>query len=241
MKHIFRRIERCHRLRFLPRRKGFLICFIGVDGSGKTTQANSLINHLQEKGYPCKYVWAASRPILAYIFFAVTRLLGYWKRTRTDAYTDPLDLAPEGFRDKLGSIWRFFVFLDFQIKTLITVELPLVFGRIVVCDRYVYDLMMELIVSKLYSARFGKLILQTAPTPHITFLMDVPEDIAHLRRDNIPLSALWARRKVFLNLGKILGFEILDASDDSKINMQKIRNKTISRLESRFHLEIRSK
>jgi len=211
------------------RTRSFLTCFTGVDGSGKTTHAKSLIKSLNEMGYSCKYVWGASRPILSYAFFIFTRLLGYWKKTRKNAYTDPLEYAPRNIAEKLGMVYRFFLFLDFQIKTSLKIRLPLILRKPVVCDRYFYDLLMELQLSNVSSERFTTILSKTLPQPVITFLLDVPETLANQRR-GLSCEELGAKRRVFLQIGKFFGFVIVDSSKDFSSNQKRIRALTLARV-----------
>jgi dTMP kinase len=211
------------------RNRSSLICFTGIDGSGKTTHAKSLIKHLDENGCSCKYVWGASRPFLSYIFFVFTKILGYWKKTRKNAYTDPLEYAPKNVANKLGIIWRFFLFLDFHIKTAFVTRLPLILGKTVICDRYFYDLLMELQLSNVSTERFIRMLSKTLPQPLITFLLDVPETLANQRR-GFPLEELAAKRKVFLQMGKTFDLVIVDSSKNFLNNQKRIRTLTCMKL-----------
>ena len=211
------------------RNRSFLTCFTGVDGSGKTTHAKSLIKSLNEMGYSCKYVWGASRPILSYAFFAFTRLLGYWKQTRKNAYTDPLEHTPRNLAKKFAILWRFFLFLDFQIKATFKIRLPLALGKVVVCDRYFYDLLMELERSTVSSDRFTVMLSKTLPQPVITFLLDVPKTLANQRR-GFSCEELGAKRRAFLQIGKFFGFVIVDSSKDFFNNQKRIRALTLARV-----------
>lgn len=216
-------------LEILKLKKGFLICFTGIDGSGKTTHAKSLIDFLNKEGYSCRYVWAASRPILSLTFFAFTRMLGYWKKTKKGEYTDPLEFAPNELRAKLGALWRCFLFVDFQIKVSLNVRIPLAIGRTVVCDRYVYDMIMELYLSQLYTPRFADIIWKTIPRPAITFLMDVEEEAATSRRQ-IPTERLSSRRQAFLNMSRVFEVIIVNSNEDFLHNSQQIQAHTLFRL-----------
>ncbi len=209
--------------------RGSLICFTGVDGSGKTTHAKSLISFLNKEGYSCTYVWAASRPILSLAFFGFTRLMGYWKETKKGEYTDPLEFAPDKVRTRLGVVWRLFLFIDFQIKVSVTVRTRLLLGKTVVCDRYVYDMIMELRLSHLYTPTFGDLLWKTVPRPVATFLMDAAADTATSRRQ-IPTERLSARRQAFLKLAKIFDLIIINSSESFLKNSQHIKIQTLSRL-----------
>jgi len=211
-------------------KKSHLICFTGVDGSGKTTHAKSLLYYLETKGYACKYVWGASRPVLSYVFLVFARSLGYWKETKENVYTDPLEYAPRELAEKLGKFWRLSVFIDFQIKTLVKIRPHLVLGKIVVLDRYFYDLLMDLGVSKILSEGFIRRISETLPRPQMTFLFDAPPSLTAQRR-GLSLQDLPAKRETFLQMGQRFQFYIVDSSQDFEVNQQRIRDLILAEIE----------
>jgi dTMP kinase len=210
-------------------RKGFLVCFAGVDGSGKTTHAKSLKKYLEKQDYSCIYVWGAFRPYFSYLFFIFTRSLGYWKYTKRDAYTDPLEYAPKHLLNKLGKIWRLFIFFDYQLKIFTRIRLPLIFGKVVICDRYFYDLLMELKLSNISSKNFDLLLPKTVPRALVTFLLDAPESLASRRRD-FPEDFFFGRRRVLLEFATSFDFVIIDSRKDLSENQQEIREELLRRL-----------
>ena len=208
-----------------------LIRFTGVDGSGKTTHAKHLLWFLRRKGYSSKYVWAASRPIFLYPFLVVTRILGYWKTVKKDAWTDPLENAPPSIRKKFGALYRFLIFVDIEIITLLKVELPLLFVRVVICDRYVYDLIMELTLSNLHSTSFAKLMLHVTPAPKRTFFTDAPLHIVAQRRPQLVNGGIYAKIGAYRKLARILNFKIVDTTTRFETNQDHIRREVLSLLE----------
>lgn len=211
----------------MPKRS-FVICFTGVDGSGKTTHAKFLKKYLEEHGYSCKYVWGASRPFLSYFFFAFTRVLGYWKRSKKNAYTDPLEYTPKHLLAKFAKMWRFFLFIDYQLKALAKIRLHLLMGKVVICDRYFYDLFMELKISNVLSERFCLLVSRSMPKPLVTFLMIASETLASSRR-NFPPEFFLKRNGAFIEMAKTHGFIVIDSSTDMLENQRKIRQYTLAR------------
>jgi len=212
------------------RNRSFLICFTGVDGSGKTTHAKFLKKYLEEHGYSCRYVWGASRPFLSYFFFAFTRVLGYWKNTKKNAYTDPLEYAPRLLSTKFGKIWRLFLFIDYQLKALAKIRLPLLMGKVVICDRYFYDLLMELRLSNVSSKRFALLLSKSMPKPLVTFLMGAPETLARSRR-NFSYDFFSKRNGVFLDLAKSFNFRVVNSSEALLENRRKIRQEILREIQ----------
>jgi dTMP kinase len=207
--------------------RGYLICFTGVDGSGKTTHAKSLLRFLEYNGYPCKYVRGALRPILSYAFFIFTRLIGYWKSKKQDAFTNPLENAPQGIAKKLAALLRFLFFIDFHIKTLLKIRLPLVFGKTLICDRYFYDLLMELELNNISSKFFAYILSRTLPRPIIVFLMDAPATTIKSRR-NFSLEEIKLKRRTFLRMYKNFNFIIINSQIDYWCNQKRIQKLTLS-------------
>lgn len=202
--------------------KGFLICFTGVDGSGKTTHAKRLAVYLKKKHDGCSYVWGASRPFLSYGFFVLTWILGYWKSTKKNACTDPLEFAPTRIRHTLGGLLRFLCFVDYQIKVTARIRFPLSFDRIIICDRYFYDMLMELELSKVNSARFTSIVSNSLPRPTVTFLMIVSDAVAKDRR-GFPSNHFSRRNKVLRDFHEIYKFVVVDSSKTLEENQRFIR------------------
>ena len=56
-------------------------------------------------------------------------------------------------------------------------------------------------------------ILSLFPTPNITFLVDLPEEIAYQRKDDVPsIGYLRDRRETYLHMGKECKMIILDGA-----------------------------
>jgi len=218
-----------------PKRKtkGFLICFSGIDGSGKTSHARSLLNYLFNLGYSCTYVSGSFRLFLSSFFYGFTWFLGYWKRLQIDEDTfliDPLGQATSNLRKKIDSVLRLLLFVDLQIGMTCKVRFPLLFRKVVVCDRYVYDIIAGLSSENLNTESFCKLLLQTTPTPKLVFLTDAPKEVLKARR-SISTDFLNKKKRAYQILARSNHFYILNSSDDFKKNEQKIRQILLSRLE----------
>ena len=121
-----------------------------------------------------------------------------------------------------------FFFIDFQLRTLYKVKIPLWLGHVVICDRYVYDLIMELMLNDLYSSRFGNLLLRTIPLPQLTVFTDVSENILVERRITLPSKNLQDKKRIYLKLAKTFNFIVLDTSINFDMNQNKIREKSAS-------------
>ena len=98
-----------------------------------------------------------------------------------------------------------------------------------VCDRYFYDLLMELERSNVSSDRFTVMLSKTLPRPLITFLLDAPEGLACQRR-GFAYKELAVKRRFYLEMAKTFGFVIVDSSKDFSSNQKRIRALTLARV-----------
>ena len=173
-----------------------LVTFSGVDGSGKSTLAQTLIEQLSSKGVKTDYLWwfSANDSFLGKIVGSVIQKLA-----------KPIGSNIDGFR-KVGlmrALYQFLVLIDF----LLHVWSSSVLGKNLVCDRYVYDIVVffatELHYSESKAKNLIRLLKSVTPTPLIAFLVDVPAEIAMQRKNDIPSSEQHERlRKLYFDLVK---------------------------------------
>jgi thymidylate kinase len=158
--------------------KGAIVCFTGMDGSGKTSHAVRLIYELESKGVACGYTWCRWFPGFADPFhFIARRILGITRR-EFSSYR-PLRLT-----------YEFLIIFDFLRPILFKVRLPAKLGRCVIIDRYIYDRLADLAflgykISN--NSCFVKVLTATNPKPDITFWIDVPPAIAVARKNDMSL------------------------------------------------------
>lgn len=196
-----------------------LICFTGIDGSGKTTLASGLMGELHKMGIQMKYVWGAHnivflRPL---VLFMKTRSNRPKKATgRPEHYKGIRKIIQNPL---LAIPYQIFVMIEYLLQILIKVRLPLITGKNVVCDRYVYDTVINLAVNLQYSQeRFKTMLrclLNLCPKPNLVIFVDLPEEIAFIRKNDIPSQGYLAiRRKFYRQISKEYEMTILDGSKD---------------------------
>jgi dTMP kinase len=198
----------------------FFICFTGIDGTGKTTLSKELVELLNEKGVNCKYVYARLNPIILKPFI----LIGEWIFLRGSEISENYSEYSNTKRKTmeihsfLSRIYEQILLLDYMLQVFFKVKVPLIFGKNIVCDRYIYDTVItDLSVDMNYSEdktiRLLDNIFRFFPEPDITFLVDVSEEIAYERKNDIPsILYLRERRDMYLNIGKKCEMVILDGS-----------------------------
>ena len=212
--------------------KGFLICFTGIDGTGKTTLSKELVELLNKKGVKCKYVYARLNAYILKPFILVGNSVFLRGRNISENYSEYSNTKRRAIEKHsfLSSVYQRILLFDYVLQVFFKVKLPLIFGKNIVCDRYVYDTVItDLSVDMNYSrdmviSLLNKL-LRFFPEPDIAFLIDVPEEIAYQRKDDTPsIRYLKDRRDMYLDVGKEYGMITLDGSkslDELKNLIQK--------------------
>ena len=198
--------------------KNFFVCFTGMDGSGKTTQAETLIEEMKKKGFVAKYAWNRFEGRMLMPFTAIMKMIFFRGKDAIDNPAEFYGTKKRLLRNHILSIgYQYFLLFDYFFQILFRVRIPLIMGKNIVCDRYVYDIIVDLLVDFNNSEEKAKTILKNLlylfPKPDLIFLIDVPEEIAYRRKDDTPsIEYLRERRNIYLNIGKEYGMVILDGS-----------------------------
>jgi hypothetical protein len=104
----------------------------------------------------------------------------------------------------ISSIWPWVQFFDAFVLVNLRVKVPLWRGFTVVCDRFVPDILVDLMTDiaddRLYEKLVGRLILGLAPRNSLFVSLRVSERTAWSRKDDIPELEYLNRRKRVYNL-----------------------------------------
>jgi dTMP kinase len=186
--------------------RGRLITFIGIDGSGKSTLAQNIHRQLLERQFPARYVWGAYELLLL-------RPLVRTFRNKIASKANPgrdyqgyhSSLLGLGEKKGLFRLYLSAVLLEYYLESLITIQTPLWAGRVVVADRYIFDTATHLAANYGFTAPEHKdliaRMLKVWPRPDLTFWVDVPEETAMARKDDIPaLDYIRIRRRFYQNI-----------------------------------------
>ncbi|MGC9335236.1 MAG: thymidylate kinase-like protein [Anaerolineae bacterium] len=121
------------------------IYLAGADGTGKSTQARLLLHRLQASGIPCRHLW------LRYPFLLSLPLLAY-ARWRGYSWHEVNDGRDHGYWDfehswLLCRVLPLTALVDAALASLFAVYLPLWSGTMIVCERYVLDMVVDLAIA----------------------------------------------------------------------------------------------
>ena len=159
-----------------------IIAFIGLDGSGKSTQAKNIIEVLKKNKFKIKYLHLPS---------AV-----------------PLNLVIQASKVKVSSTKKPGILSSFFRQCAFLIGLPWIYlfrilpntlrGRIIIADRWFYDELVHLIYRKqcLFPNLYRKLIIK----PGLLIYLDVKPEIAQKRKPEQDIDYFILKQKLYKKL-----------------------------------------
>ena len=160
-----------------------IIALSGVDGSGKTTQIELLAQALEEAGYDPAVVWF--RPgyseLMDWIRSAVRRRKPDLLPTSTQSAARQRAFSKPSVR----AAWIGMALSDVLLNLAGRIRLLESRGKVVICDRYLFDSMLDLDL-RFDEFRRIKPVVERAlglvvPRPDVSMLLMVPRDVMHAR------------------------------------------------------------
>ena len=206
------------------RHRGVLVTLSGLDGSGKSTQAEALRDSLERLGHPAVLVWTSvtahgALPAVAGIVRGVLRLTGRRRAAEPGQRAGgPPAGADPGRRLRqrsrlLGGAWIGFVALTNGWWQSRATRGHLLRGRVVLCDRWLLDsyVHMRYAYGEERSYRWAlALIRALSPRPARSYLLDVSPAVASHRNQEYSPPDIERRARYYREGYEALGVRRLD-------------------------------
>jgi dTMP kinase len=223
-------------------KKGILVVFTGIDGSGKTTQAKLLVKDLKDRGVNVSYVWCRWEPLIIKPFIRIWKQKKgrKWQENKAQSYRVMQRDKERMLRNPIyRSLWLFSFFIDYGLQIFLKIRIRLLRKRLIISDRIFYDSIIDQAIN-LGKKRNGLLnsldsfwIKIFFPEPDMVIYIDCPEEIAFSRKHDIfipDMEYLKERRKLYMELVDRYGWIKIDGTLPVDEIADQIKDKVYKRL-----------
>lgn len=202
-------------------KKGKLVIFSGIDGSGKTTQSVKVTELLRKKG-----VKAASIKVFSYFFLRYPiSLFKSFKRNKWEFSAGNNPLLNYKKKNSLYKILPIFLLIDHWFYYIFKIYPKLLIYDYVICDRYFYDFIPTYFEFGYASDKTIRLYAKLIPKPDFFFFLQIFPKTAYERKSEYSLLYLQKLDKIYSRFFSELSFII---KIDGKDKEEKITNKIVS-------------
>jgi dTMP kinase len=205
-----------------------LLVLTGMDGAGKTLQARRLVGYLEGRGVAAEYLWCRGRNLLSLPFIVLGRRLHRAPKTHLDLRGDDDRRREAAYQRKKKSLlrsplirgaWTCAVLTERLIELSFRVRSARRRAEVVVCDRYLFDSLVDLATdlgepAEVAARRLTRWYCRLLPKPDTVALLDLDPETAFARKSDIPsVSYLAARRALYRRFAQAGGWTLIDAAD----------------------------
>ncbi len=206
--------------------KRFCIVIMGLDGCGKTTQANILCRRLNDAGRKASVIWLRGESYLTLpLIKAGKYILKAPRQSKRGegigerSYERYVSGKKALFRNFLTrAIWRSLTIFDAYLSLKFALKKVEADVEFLIFDRYLYDTLIDIDTA---FAKGGSEVMRllrspltsSFPKPDLIILLDITPREAMKRKDDIPsLEYLEERDPLYKKVADALGAQVIDAT-----------------------------
>jgi thymidylate kinase len=205
-----------HILKLNPQ-KGMLVALSGMDGSGKSAHVHALVEAVHACGLNTHYLWTRAGSQRG--FLSLTKILSRRSTASSQSGNEGVGVGRFQRTSRLLSArwrlipWKIVNVVDYCVFYNLMLRVRLLKRQIVVCDRYVPDIFVDLhsYVQERPNRIWLKLLSCFLPRPTLSILLTTPVDIA-LRRssDAECMDFIQRQAEVYAQTQELLQLTVVD-------------------------------
>lgn len=183
-----------------------LVSFSGIDGAGKSTQIEALLDHLNVQGFRAELLTFWDNVVA----FRKLREFLSLKTFKGDKGVGSPE-KPIMRRDKNVVGWHttavrlFFYLLDAMSLRRTVTRMRRSDSAYVIFDRYIYDELANLPLNSSVMRWYVRVLLRLSPKPDVAFVVDADPEAAYRRKPEYPLAFVKENRNAYLRLSDFAG------------------------------------
>jgi len=187
-----------------------IVSFSGIDGAGKSTQIEALLDYLRERGFTVK-IYTFWDDIVVLSGFRERMSLSVFKGDRGVGSPE----KPIVRRDKNVASWyvvasRLLLYLlDLCGLAVVVSRTSAAEADLVIFDRYIYDELANLPLKRRWARFYIRLLLKCTPKPDLALLLDADPDAACERKPEYPPEFVEQNREAYLRLARLAGMTVV--------------------------------
>src|SRR5450432_58684 len=188
------------------RRRPHLVSFSGVDGSGKTTQIDAVVEGLRQAGLKvCLLRFWDDVAVLGRMREAASHKL-FRTEKGIGALGKPVQRRDKNVRSWPMSLIRLGLYaLDALRLTYVVAAVQSRDEVFVGLARYLYDELAKLNLKNSVNRAYVRRLLKMVPQPDVAFLLDADPAQARARKPEYPLEFVQSNRAAYLALAELAG------------------------------------
>jgi thymidylate kinase len=191
-----------------------IISIIGPDGVGKTTQARMLIEELKKRNYKTRYLWMRWNHKFSLPILVLARLLRL-SEVKKLKYGKKIVYHYFNRNKAIELIYKYTTFIDTIISVFFKVYFISSFNDFLICDRYIYDIIIDLAIStrnpKLLDSFISRLFLSLSKEVTAITLMVNYDTLKHRKYDVLKDKDLKLKIHLYKIFSKYLKIPLIDA------------------------------
>lgn len=216
------------------------ICFAGIDGSGKSSQAQSLQKYLQASGINTIYTWSRWEPYLLKPFIMAFKGSPVSKATALSNTSNLLTKKRRFLSNPVVlRLWLNLALFDYYWQVRRRVIKHIEGSNVVICDRYLFDFVVDQAVNISTGTKGMEHVLRFTltslfPLPDLLFILDVePETGFRRKQDGTSVEYLSQRREFYNYFEKLPYANVFDANNPFEMVARQITERTMTFLKER--------